>query len=71
MSCLFKGKILQNLPVTKGMRSLLLTTKLDKTLVVSNMCDALTYLLDNIFIRFGTNLYKQSVGILMGTNVLL
>ena len=33
-----------------------------------NVCDALTDLLDNIFIRFGTNLYKQVVGIPMGTN---
>ena len=28
----------------------------------------LTFLLDNTFIRFGTNLYKQEVGILIGTN---
>ena len=33
-----------------------------------NVCDALTFLLDNIFIRFGTNLYRQLVGIPMGTN---
>ena len=32
------------------------------------MCEALTYLSDNIFIRFGTKLYRQIVGILMGTN---
>ena len=32
------------------------------------MCDALTFLLDNIFIRFGTKLYRQVVGIPMGTN---
>ena len=31
------------------------------------MCDALHYLLDNIFIRFGSKLYRQIVGI-MGTN---
>ena len=31
------------------------------------MCDALHYLLDNIFIRFGLKLYRQTVGILMGT----
>ena len=31
-------------------------------------CDALTYLLDNIYIRFGTKLYRQIVGIPMGTN---
>ena len=33
-----------------------------------NVCDALTFLLDNIFIRFGTNLYRQVVGIPMCTN---
>ena len=33
-----------------------------------NMCEALTYLLDNIFIRFGTKLYRQMVGIPIGTN---
>ena len=32
-----------------------------------NVCDALTFLLDNIFIRFGTKLYRQVVGISMGT----
>ena len=32
------------------------------------MCDALDYLLDNIFIRFGSKLYRQIVGIPMGTN---
>ena len=33
-----------------------------------NVCVALTCLLDNIFIRFGTKLYRQVVGIPMGTN---
>ena len=33
-----------------------------------NVCDTLAFLLDNIFIRFGTNLYRQVVGIPMGTN---
>ena len=33
-----------------------------------NVCDALTFLLNNIFIRFGTKLYRQVVGISMGTN---
>ena len=33
-----------------------------------NVCDALTFLLDNIFIRIGTKLYRQVVGIPMGTN---
>ena len=32
------------------------------------VCDALTFLLDNIFIPFGTKLYRQVVGIPMGTN---
>ena len=32
------------------------------------VCDALVYLLDNIFIRFGTKLYRQPIGITMGTN---
>ena len=35
---------------------------------MSNLCDAQTFLLDNIFIQFGTNLYRQVVGIPMGTN---
>ena len=33
-----------------------------------NVCDALSYLLGNIYIRFGTKLYRQIVGIPMGTN---
>ena len=32
------------------------------------MCDALHYLLDTIFIRFGSQLYRQIVGIPIGTN---
>ena len=32
------------------------------------MCEALIYLLGNICIRFGTKLYRQTVGFLMGTN---
>ena len=32
------------------------------------VCDALVYLLGNIFIRFGTYLYRQTIGIPMGTN---
>ena len=37
-------------------------------MVVSKVCDAFVYLLDNIFIRFGTKLYRQTIGIPMGTN---
>ena len=32
------------------------------------MCDALHYLLNNIFIRFGSKLYRQIVGIPMDTD---
>ena len=32
------------------------------------MCDALNYLLDTLFIRFGSKLYRQIVGIQIGTN---
>ena len=32
------------------------------------VCDALVYLLDNIYIRFGTKLFRQTIGIQMGTN---
>ena len=33
-----------------------------------NVCDALSYLFDSIYIRFETKLYRQIVGIPMGTN---
>ena len=33
-----------------------------------NVCDTLSYLLDNIYIRFGYKLYRQIVGIQMGIN---
>ena len=33
-----------------------------------NVCDALSFLLDNIYIRFGIKLYRQIVGIPMRTN---
>ena len=32
------------------------------------VCEALTFLLDNIYIRFGSKLYRQIVGIPVGTN---
>ena len=37
-------------------------------MVCQKMCEALTSLLDNIYIRFGSKLYRQIVGIPMGTN---
>ena len=41
---------------------------LDHLWSCQNVCDALSFLLDNIYIRFGTKLYRQIVGIPMGTN---
>ena len=48
--------------------SLLQTIIEDITYGLVNVCDALSFLLDNIYIRFGTKLYRQIVGIPMGTN---
>ncbi|KAK3108234.1 hypothetical protein FSP39_003752 [Pinctada imbricata] len=39
-----------------------------KSWTCSDLCSALSFLLDNIYVRFGENLYKQVVGIPMGTN---
>ena len=33
-----------------------------------NVCNALSFLLENIYFRFGNKLYRQIVGIPMGTN---
>ena len=35
---------------------------------LQKVCEALVYLSDNIFIKFGTKLYRQTIGISMGTN---
>ena len=43
-------------------------TKRYKLWSCQNVCEALKYLLDNIYIRFGTKLYRQIVGIQMGTH---
>ena len=43
-------------------------TKRYKFWSCQNVCEALIYILDNIYIRFGTKLYRQIVGIPMGTN---
>ena len=37
-------------------------------MVVSEMCEALTFLLDNIYIKFGSKLFRQIVDIPIGTN---
>ena len=34
----------------------------------SKLCDALNFLLDNIYVRYGDSLYRQVIGIPMGTN---
>ena len=39
-----------------------------KLWLCQKLCDALHYLLDNVFIRFGSKLYRQIVGIPIGTN---
>ena len=46
-------------------------TKRYKLWSCQNMCEALLYLLDNIYIRFGTKLYRHIDGIPMGTNYAL
>ena len=42
-------------------------TKRYKHWSCQNVCEALIYILDNIYIRFGTKLYRQIVDIPMGT----
>ena len=42
--------------------------KYHNLLSCQKVCEAITFLLDNIYIRFGSNLYRQIVGIPMGTN---
>ena len=37
-------------------------------MILSDVCKAIIFLLDNIYIRFSSKLYRQSVGIPMGTN---
>ena len=34
----------------------------------TDLCSALEFLLDNIYIRHGENIFKQTIGIPMGTN---
>ena len=58
------------LPVTTRRRFSLVQAIEDnyKLWSCQNVCDALSYLLDNIYIRFGNKLYRQIVGIPMGIN---
>ena len=48
--------------------SLPMCTKMIIYGLVKTFVRPLFYLLDNIFIRFGTKLYRQIIGIPMGTN---
>ena len=69
MSGLLKGKVHLILLVTKDRLSSLLKTQNDINFGLAKTSgEALIYLLDNIYIRFGTKLYRQIVGIPMGTN---
>ena len=59
-------------PIEKALLTLQVTTETEKTKKYhawsfQSVCDALTVLMDNNFIRFGTKLYRQVLGILMGT----
>ena len=54
-----------------NVRNVFFTSELHKNYTLwtcQKVCEALTFLLDNIYIRFGTNLFRQIVGIPMGTN---
>ena len=55
-------------PLTLHVMTVMHFLLLKNALSCQNVCDALTFLLDNIFIRFGTKLYRQVVGIPMSTN---
>ena len=56
------------MPVTKYRLPSLLETQNDINFGLVQTCsEALIYLLDNIYIRFGTKLYRQIVGIAIGT----
>ena len=69
MGGLLKGKVNLILPVMKDRLSLLLKTQNDINFGLNKTCvKHLIYLLDNIYIRLGTKLYRQIVGIPMGTN---
>ena len=57
-------KVLFILPVTIRV----FFTSTDNRGYKQNVCNALSYLLDNIYIRFGNKLYGLIFGISMGTN---
>ena len=63
-----KMKVHFILPVSIGKPFSLLQTIEDVHFGLVNVCDALSYLLDDIYIRFGNKLYRHIVGIPIGTN---
>ena len=64
-----KEKALVILHVMIGMLSLqMMQLKIINYGLVKKVCEALTFLIDNIYFRFGSKLYRQIVGIPMGTN---
>ena len=60
-------KVLLTLHVTTETHFLLLKN-LKNIMHGQNVCDTLTFMLDDIFIRFATKLYRQVVWISMDTN---
>ena len=68
MKELSKGKTLFILHVMIGMLSSHLMYRNYNLWSCQKVCEALTFFLDNIYIRFGSKLYRQIVGIPMGTN---
>ena len=68
MKELSTGKALFILHVMIGMLSAHLMQSEIIILSCQKVCEALTFLLDNIYIRFGSKLYRQIVGIPMGTH---
>ena len=67
MSGFLKGKVHFTFPNERQAFFTSGDTKRYKIWLCQNGCEALIYLLDNIYIRFG-KLYRQIVGIPMGTN---
>ena len=63
---LSKGKTLFILHVMIGMLSSHLMQS--EIIICQKVCEAITFLLDNIYIRFGSKLHRQIVGIPMGSN---
>ena len=68
MSGLLKGKVHLILPVTKEGFLHFWSHKRYIFWSCQNVCEALIYLLDNIYIRFGTKLYRRIIVTLMGFN---